>query len=61
MNGKLKAIRESKGLSQSDLAKLANVDISYISKIETGKRNPSIAMLERLAHALDVSAKDFFK
>ncbi|ALY08094.1 conjugal transfer protein [Bacillus phage vB_BhaS-171] len=60
MNGKLKQIRLSKNLTQQQLADMVKVEVSYISKIETGKRKPSIALLEQIANALDVPIRDFF-
>lgn len=45
--------RKNKRLSQSALAKLANVDRSFISEIENGKKNISISVLEKIARALD--------
>lgn len=47
-------------MSQKQLAEKANVDRSYISQIETGNVKPSLAILERIAHALGCSLKDFF-
>ena len=57
---KLKILRATKGLKQRELAKKAKVDRSYISQIETGKVNPSLSILERIAKALDCNLKDFF-
>jgi Zn-dependent peptidase ImmA (M78 family)/transcriptional regulator with XRE-family HTH domain len=45
--------RESRGLSQSELAKLLSVSQGYISKVESDLLEPNPEMLERLAHALD--------
>ena len=50
-------LREAKGLSQTDLAKKVGVAQSYIAMLESGdKKNPSLAILKRLARALDVDA-----
>ena len=55
----LKALREQKGLSQDELAKLAKLTKPYISQIENGVRtNPSPAALTRLAKALRVPRAD---
>jgi transcriptional regulator with XRE-family HTH domain len=51
----IKQLREAKGLSQKALAEKADVTAAYIAMLETGKReNPSLAILRRLAKALDV-------
>jgi transcriptional regulator with XRE-family HTH domain len=48
----LRKNRKEKQLSQEGLARLANVDRSYIGRIEQGKVSPSIEIMEKLAHAL---------
>ena len=47
--------RERMGLTQEDLAALAEVDISYLSRMERGKANPSVEVLAKLAKALGTS------
>lgn len=42
------------GLQQKELAELANIDASHISLIEVGKRQPSLAMVGKLAKALQI-------
>ena len=44
--------RARAGISQKQLAELANIDQSDLSKIERGIANPSISTLERIANAL---------
>jgi DNA-binding XRE family transcriptional regulator len=49
----LKAAREQKGLSLSDLTGLTGMDRSALSKLETGQRpNPTIETLVRYAEAV---------
>lgn len=43
--------RHKRGLSQRALAKAANVPQSTVSAVETGQRQPSVAMLEQLLRA----------
>lgn len=50
----LRRLRHVAGLSQEELAFRAKVDRSYISLIENERYNPSIAVLDRLARALEV-------
>lgn len=58
---RLRELRENKGLTQEALAHEANLDRTYISSIERGVRNVSLENIERLASALGVKIKDFFK
>lgn len=52
---KIKTIRESKGISQYDLAdKLKYLNQSQISKIEKGDRRITDYDLKRIANALEV-------
>jgi DNA-binding XRE family transcriptional regulator len=49
----LKAAREERGLSLSDLTELTGMDRSAISKLETGQRsNPTVETLVRYAEAV---------
>ena len=51
----LKTLREASGLNQVALAKKARVTTAYVSLLESGKKkNPSLAVLQRLAKALGV-------
>ena len=56
----VKIARESKGLSQLDLVGRieGNIDTTNISRIESGRTNPTIFTLFRIARALDVSLED---
>lgn len=51
----LKKIREEKGLTQEQLAKLVNTSRSNITNYETGKNNASVEMLQKLSNVLNVS------
>jgi transcriptional regulator with XRE-family HTH domain len=51
----LRRIRESKKLSQTELAERTGFQPSAISHFETGRRSPSFANLKKLADALSVS------
>jgi transcriptional regulator with XRE-family HTH domain len=50
----IRELRSQRGLSQERLAQLAELDRTYVSGIERGERNPSLANLLKLAAALDV-------
>lgn len=57
----MKNARAKKKLSQGALARLLEVDKGYISNIENGKKNPTLATIQRLAEALGVSANELLK
>lgn len=52
---RLKLIRQHRGFTQRQLAKMLNVSPSTIALYETGNRSPDPAMLKRLADFLDCS------
>lgn len=51
----IKRIRQTKSISQERLALLAEVDRSYVGRVERGDNNVAVLTLIRLAAALDVS------
>ncbi len=57
----LKRIRTKKKLSQGAIARILEVDKGYISNIENGKKNPTLATIERLANAINVSVDELLK
>jgi len=50
----LKKYRKTAGISQMELAEKCNTSTSYIGQIEIGNRFPSLAMIEKIARALEV-------
>jgi len=50
----IRIIRASKGLTQTELADLVNVNASYISKIESGERVPSLKKLQLISDKLSI-------
>lgn len=57
----IQRIRREKELSQEEVAHRARVHQTYLSGVETGKRNPSILVVERIAEALSVDISELFK
>lgn len=51
----LRAFRELRGLTQSQLGTRARIAAASVSHFETGQRAPSLESLVRLAQALEVS------
>ena len=61
LGSNMKKVRAKKKLSQGALAQLLEVDKGYISNIESGNKNPTLATIQRLANALGVSADELLK
>jgi transcriptional regulator with XRE-family HTH domain len=58
---KVRELREARGLSLKALAERAGVSESFVSQVERGVANPSVASLRRLAQALDASVGSLFQ
>lgn len=56
----IRKLRNSKKLSQEELAFEAGIDRSYLSEIENGHKNVGIVVLDQLASALGVRISTFF-
>ncbi len=52
------AIRLRRGLSQSVVCRRAGIDPSYLSRIEHGKINPTVALVLRISRGLGVSPSE---
>lgn len=57
---RLRELRTVKGLSQEKFAFECELDRTYIASIEQGRRNVSIANIEKIANAFDMSVSEFF-
>ena len=57
----MKKIRARKHMSQGDICRELGVDRAYISTIESGKQNPTLLTIERIAKALGVSVDELLK
>ena len=57
---KIKSIRKAKGFSQKEVALTIGVDQAQYSRIESGKVEPTLASLRKIATALEVRLADFF-
>ncbi len=57
---RIKELRKRVGLSQDQLAEKVGIESKYLSRIEVGKRYPSLDALERIADSLEVEMKELF-
>ena len=57
----IKSKRESKGLTQLELAEKSDVDRNYIGMLERGERNPSYLSLLKIAKGLNIKVSNLIK
>lgn len=58
IGSQLKNIRKKKDLTLSEVAKLSGISLSFLSKIERDVNTPTIAVLQKLCNALNISIND---
>ena len=54
----IKKLRVKNGLTQKNLARRARIHWTYVTKIETGKKLPSLKIICALADSLDVKVHE---
>lgn len=61
LGNNLKRIRTEKGISQGEISRILEVDKGFISNIEAGKTNPTLATIAKIARAVGVSVGELMK
>ena len=61
LGSNLKRIRNKKKISQGDIAKQLGVSRGFISTIESGKTNPTLATIAKLAKVLRISIVELIR
>ena len=56
----MKKLREKKGLTQEQVAKLIDKTVTFVSLLENGKRNASDDTKKKLAKVYDCEISDIF-
>ena len=57
---KIKQYRQRNNMTQNDLAIECNFEKATMSRIESGKSNPTVRTLVEISNALDVHISDLF-
>src|SRR5262245_63295554 len=55
---RIRAVREERGLTQEGLAAKAGISREYLARLETGRQDPRISVMTRLAQALGTSVDE---
>lgn len=57
---RIQSFRKKKGLTQLQLAEMANLSLKHLGEIERGRGNPTLESLHNLCVAFDISLKMLF-
>lgn len=60
MENKLKIIRESKNLKQTEIAQKVGISVMSYFRYETGEREPKTRIAIKIAKALDTTVEELF-
>jgi len=60
IGNRIKELRAERRMSQEEVANTAEMGRSFMTHIESGRRNISIETLQRILTALNLSYKEFF-
>lgn len=58
---RVKSLRHEQKISQEELAARSGLDRTYLAGIESGKRNPTIESIQKVASGLGISLAQFFE
>jgi transcriptional regulator with XRE-family HTH domain len=58
---RIRQLRERKGMSLRELARLSKLGVATLSRIESGQANPRLNTLIQIAEVLEVSMHNLFK
>jgi len=61
LGANIRKMREDKGLLQKEFSKKVGLDPAYLSNIETGKMNPTVTTIEKIAISLGVKVDELMK
>ncbi|MEP7264971.1 MAG: helix-turn-helix transcriptional regulator [Bacteroidota bacterium] len=61
LGSKIKELRNTKKITQQDLARLCDFEKASMSRIESGRTNTTILTLLKISKVLEVPLQDLFK
>ena len=61
MGNRIRELRQAKGWSQQLLADHAQIERSHLTRLEEGRKEAGLRVLERIADALDVEPADLLR
>jgi len=61
IGNRINSYRKNLSISQEELAYRSDLDRTYISSVENGKRNISLLNIEKICNALNIKISELFK
>lgn len=58
---RIQQLRKEQDISQEEFALMVSLGRSYLSRIETGQRNPSIDVIEKIAFGFGMTLSEFLE
>ena len=58
---RLRQLRLKRKLSQEDLAYRVGMDVSYLSEVENGRKEPCLRKIKELAQGLDITVSSMMR
>ena len=55
---RIRELKESKGITQQDLAAVCNFEKANLSRIEAGRTNPTISTLYKISQGLEIGISE---
>ena len=60
VGNRIRIFRAAKGMSQEELAHLADMHASHLGQIERGNKSPTVDSLEKIVNALGITFEELF-
>ena len=61
LGNRVRALRKKKGWTQVELAEMLGIDRSYLSEIETGKKDPGLRVLKAIADGFEITVSQLLR
>ena len=61
LGNRVREMRRERGWTQVELAEMLGIDRSYLSEIESGKKDPSLRVLKTIANGFKLTLSQFLK
>jgi transcriptional regulator with XRE-family HTH domain len=61
LGNRVRSLRRKQGWTQVEMADMLGVDRSYLSEIETGKKDPSLRILKTIADGFRLSLSQLLR